>query len=166
MRPLSCLFRNLICFSNRQFLNAIFRSCKKHTNPTKPLKIQAKECFRTNIKRKRASDDDKKNINRLMSEELLSNDRRVEKHLTPPGFEQLTSRSITRCTDYSSARPLFLLCCNRLYTSNKLARAIEITQKWRTKALKKSLEKSKNVLEENRKMVERKICIKRQTRLQ
>ena len=28
-----------------------------------------------------------RNINRLMSEELLSNDRRVEKLLTPPAFE-------------------------------------------------------------------------------
>ena len=35
-------------------------------------------------------------INRLMSEELLSNDRWVEKYLTPPEFEQLTSQSITR----------------------------------------------------------------------
>ena len=33
-----------------------------------------------------------------MSEELLSNDKRVEKHLTPPGFEPLTSRFITICT--------------------------------------------------------------------
>ena len=44
--------------------------------------------------------------NRLMSEELLLNDKRVEKHLTPPRFESLTSRSITICTDHSAIRPL------------------------------------------------------------
>ena len=49
-----------------------------------------------------------------MSEELLSNDRRVEKNLTPPGFD---SRSITNCTALSA---------NKLYIG---VRAIEITQK-------------------------------------
>ena len=37
-----------------------------------------------------------------MSEELLSNDRRVEKYLTPPGLEPLSSRFIAICTaDYA-----------------------------------------------------------------
>ena len=60
-----------------------------------------------------------------MSEELLSNDRRLQKHLTPPGFETMTSRFITICTTDCA------------------------------------LENSKNVLEEKRKIVERKICIKK-----
>ena len=40
-------------------------------------------------------------------------------------------------------------------------RAIEITQKMKNESVKKSLEKSKNVLEEKRKMVKQKICIKK-----
>ena len=40
---------------------------------------------------------------RRMSEELLSNDRRVEKHLTTTGFEPLPSRSFNS----SSIRPHF-----------------------------------------------------------
>ena len=38
--------------------------------------------------------------------------------------------------------------------------------KMKNESVKKSLEKSKNVLEEKRKTVKRKICIKRHTRLQ
>ena len=49
-------------------------------------------------------------INRIMSEELLSPDRRVEKNLTPPGFELLISRFITICTTDSAISPCFLLC--------------------------------------------------------
>ena len=97
-----------------------------------------------------------------MSEELLSNERLVEKHFTRPGFEPHTSQSITRCTDHSAIRPLFMLYCNRLYNSNKLyfgVRATEISQ-MQNESLKKSLEKSKNVLEK-RKMAKRKICIKK-----
>ena len=60
------------------------------------------------------------NINRLMSAELLSKDRRVEKHLTPQGFEPTTSHSITRCTAHSAIKPLYLFCCNRFYISKKL----------------------------------------------
>ena len=53
-----------------------------------------------------------------MSEELLSNDRRVEKHLTPPGFEPLTTLFITICTADCAIWLLLLLWCNRLYISN------------------------------------------------
>ena len=83
-----------------------------------------------------------KNINRLMSEELLSNNRRLEKHFTPVGFEPLTSRSITKCTAHSAIRPSLLLYCNRLYISNNRyfgVRSIEITRQWRTKAWKSQL---------------------------
>ena len=38
---------------------------------------------------------------------MLSNNRRVDKHLTPPGFKPLTSRSITKCTDNSAIGPCF-----------------------------------------------------------
>ena len=54
-----------------------------------------------------------------MSEELHSNERWVEKHFTPLGFELLTSLFITINTAGSAIWPLFLLCCNRLYISNK-----------------------------------------------
>ena len=64
------------------------------------------------------------NINRLMSEEMLSNDRWVEKHLTPAGFEPLTSQL-------------------------------------KNESVKKSLEKSNNVLLEKHKMVKQKNCIKK-----
>ena len=46
-----------------------------------------------------------KNIDRLMSEELLSDDRRVQKHLTAPGFEPLTSRPTARYTYHLAIRP-------------------------------------------------------------
>ena len=49
-----------------------------------------------------------KNRNRQMSEELISNDRRVEKELTPLGFEPLISPSITRCTDYCRYQALVI----------------------------------------------------------
>ena len=94
-----------------------------------------------------------------MSEELLSNYRRVQKHLTPPGLEQLTSRSITRCTTHSSVKPCFFLCCNRLYFSNKLYFGDH--SKMKNESVKKSHEKSKNVLEEKRRMVKQKVCIKK-----
>ena len=103
---------------------------------------------------------DQTNINRLVSEELLSNDRRVEKHLTPPGFVPLTSRFITICTSYCAILPLFLLCYNRLYISNNLY--FGVRAKMKNESVKKLLEKSKTVLEEKRKMVKRKICIKNQ----
>ena len=101
-----------------------------------------------------------KNINRLMSEELLSNDRRVETYFTTPGFAPLTSRSLTRSCAYSAIRPFFLLWCNRFYISNNLyfgVRTIEITQKWRTKSWKSYL-RSQRMLEKRKK--NQKICIK------
>ena len=79
------------------------------------------------------------NINRQMSEELLSHDRRVENHLTTPGFEPLTFQSLAKSTVPSAISPFLLLCGNRFYFSNKLyfgVRTIEIIQKWRTKAWK------------------------------
>ena len=71
-----------------------------------------------------------------MSEELLSKEA-GRKKLTPPGFAPLTSRSLTT-----------------------------IDSKMKSESVKKSLEKSKNVLEEKRQMVKQKICIKTPTRLQ
>ena len=54
-----------------------------------------------------------------MPEELLSIDRRVEKHLTPPGFEPLTSRFIAIYTTNCAIRPLKFLLCDQVYISNK-----------------------------------------------
>ena len=95
-----------------------------------------------------------------MSEELLSNDRREEKHLTPPGFEQLTSRFITICTTDYANWPLFLLYCSQLYISNTLYFGVSNRDhsKMKNKSVKKSLEMTKNVLEKKRKKVKRKIC--------
>ena len=56
-----------------------------------------------------------KNINQLMSEELLSNDRRVEKHLTPQGFEPLTYRFITICTTDCALALIFAVLQQTLY---------------------------------------------------
>ena len=72
--------------------------------------------------------DSGSNINRLMLEELLSHDRRVEKHLIPPRFEPLPSRSITKCTNALRSES------NRDHS------------KMKNESMKKSLEKSKNVL--------------------
>ena len=49
-----------------------------------------------------------------MSEELLSNDRRMKNNLPPPGIEPLTSWTINTLTEHSATRTLSLLCCNRL----------------------------------------------------
>ena len=97
-----------------------------------------------------------------MSEELLSNDRRVQKDLTLPGFEPMTSRLITICNTDCVICPSFLLCCNRLYISNKLYFGVSNRDhsKMTNESVKRSLEKSKNVLEEKSKMVKPKICIK------
>ena len=59
------------------------------------------------------------NISRLMSEELFLNDKRVEKHLNPPGFEPLTSLFITICTADCAISPLLLLCCNQVYIKDQ-----------------------------------------------
>ena len=75
-----------------------------------------------------------KKINRIMSEELLLNDRRgnsgavaqlnislsVQKQLTTLGFEPWISRSLTRNTPHSAISPCILLCCDQIYFSNKL----------------------------------------------
>ena len=103
------------------------------------------------------------NINRLRSEEMLSNDSRVE-HLTPPGFEPLTYAHHNHMLSALCYFPIILLSCNRLYISNKLyfgVRAIDITQKSKNESVKKSLKKSKYVLEEKRNKVKRKNCIKK-----
>ena len=71
------------------------------------------------------------NINLLMSEELLLNDRRVEKIFNPPGIEPLTSRSITRCTDHSGYQDLSVDMLKQFYISHKLycgVGAKEVTQ--------------------------------------
>ena len=46
-----------------------------------------------------------KNINRIISEELLSNKGRVEFFLIIPGFEPLTSRSLANCTAHLVIKP-------------------------------------------------------------
>ena len=45
--------------------------------------------------------------NRLILEELLSDERRVEKHLTPPGFEPLTWIQTHRQLEKHLATPGF-----------------------------------------------------------
>ena len=72
-----------------------------------------------------------------MSEELL--------------FEPLTSRFATMCTTDCAIWPFLLLCCNQLYNSNK-NESNRDQSKMKKESVKKSLEKSKNVLEEKRKM--------------
>ena len=97
-----------------------------------------------------------------MPEQLLSNARRVEKHLTTPGFELLTSQSINKITAHSAIKPLLLLCCNQFYISNKLyCESNRDLSKTKNERVKKTLEKSKNVLEDKRKTVKQKNCIQK-----
>ena len=95
-----------------------------------------------------------------MSEELLSNDRRLEKHLTPPGFESVPSPFIIKCTTDFAIWRLILLCCNLIYIRNK-SESKRDHSKMKNESVKKSLEKSKKVLEEERKTVQRKVCLKK-----
>ena len=74
--------------------------------------------------------------------------RRVEKNLTPTGFEPLTSQSLTTSTNHSATRPC-LLCCKRFY-SNKLYFGSESNRdhsKMKSESLKTSLEKSNKFTE-------------------
>ena len=54
-----------------------------------------------------------------------------------------------------------LLCCNRFYISKTLLRSNRDHSKMTNERVKKSVEKSKNVLEEKRKIVTKKICIQK-----
>ena len=83
------------------------------------------------------------------------------KHLTPPGFEPLTSRFITICTTNCPISPIIVLFCNQVYISDK-SESYRDHSKMKNKSVKKSFEKSQNVLEEKRTIVEQKICIKNQ----
>ena len=96
----------------------------------------------------------KQNINRLMSEELLSNDRRVEKFWPlrdskywPPDPKPHALTTRHTCTDHS-------------------VRAIEITQKWRTKAWKSHLRSQRMFQKKSAKCSSEKFALKRPTRLQ
>ena len=87
-----------------------------------------------------------------MSEELLSNDRGAEKHLTTPGFDPLTSRSLTTSTAYLAIRPLSFPCCNRFHINNKLYFGVSDRDhsKIQNESVKKSLERSKNIQEKRK----------------
>ena len=105
----------------------------------------------------------KPNISRLMSEEMLSNDRREQNYLTTPGFEPLTYRSPSKYTDHMAIRPFLSICYNRFYISNKLyfgVSATEITQTWRTKAWKSHL-RCQRMFSKSTKTVKRKIRIQK-----
>ena len=113
-----------------------------------------------------------------MSEELLLNDRRGNliqgleprliflygcKTFPPLGFQPLTARSSPTLTIHCATNHLPLLCCSRFYISNKLYFGAIDHSKMKSESVKKSLEKSKNVLEEKRKIVQQKNCIQKDT---
>ena len=85
------------------------------------------------------------------------------KTLSPTGFEPLTSRSIANHCAMSHL--ISHTATDYIFISNKLY--FEETNRHHSKmkdeSVKKSLEKSNNVLEEKRKIVKRKICIQRHT---
>ena len=83
------------------------------------------------------------------------------KNFSPPGFEPLASLYITIYTTNCAIWPLIFLLCNQVYISNKSENNTD-HPKMKNERVEKSLEKSKNVLEEKRKMVKQKICIKNQ----
>ena len=91
------------------------------------------------------------NINQLMSDELLSNNRLVEKHSTPPAFEPLTSRSINSCTVHSAIRPLlfhyFYFAAIEFILATKFSENDRDHSKMKNESVKNSREKSNNVLE-------------------
>ena len=93
------------------------KSIKRYTRSfKKPYHINFSQNFREHLRyqnRLTTESNFLNKTNRLMSEELLSNNRRVEKHLTTPGFEQLTSRSLTRSTAHSAIGLYLFLCYNR-----------------------------------------------------
>ena len=88
-----------------------------------------------------------------MSEELLPNDRRVQKHLTPTGIRTI-DLPLYNHVHYRLCYLTITIAATNFLSATRV-RAIEITQKWRTKAWK-SREKSKNVLEEKRNMPSKK----------
>ena len=86
----------------------------------------------------------------------------MQKKLTTLGFDPCTSRSLTRSTPNSAISPLFLLCWSRFFISNMLYSRVK---KWdstenQNKSLEKSLQNSRNVLQEMRKNGQAKICMK------
>ena len=96
-----------------------------------------------------------------MSEELLLNDRRVEKI-----HNSLWSRSITRCTDQSGYQDLSVDMLKGFQISNKLyfgVRAIEITQneEWKREKVTWEIKELSR-----RKLSSKKFAKKRPTRLQ
>ena len=95
-----------------------------------------------------------------MSEESLSNDRRVQKYLTPPGFEPFPSHLKSICTCNCAFCPLNLKFCNQAYVSNQSENNRD-NSKMKNESVKKSLENSNNVLKETRKIVRQKKCIKK-----
>ena len=100
-----------------------------------------------------------------MSEELLSNDRRVKKYLTQTGFEPFPSRLKTICTTNCAFCPLRLHFCNQAYASNQ-SESKRDHSKMMNESVKKSPEQSNNDLEETHKIVRQKNRIKkRPTRL-
>ena len=85
----------------------------------------------------------------------------MQNTLSPPVFEPLTSQSTFTRTNHCTTIHLVLSCCNRFYISSNLyLGALERHSKMINESVKKSLEKSKNVLAEKRKIVKQKNCIK------
>ena len=84
----------------------------------------------------------KKNINQLMSEELLSNDRRVEKKIGPTGHQTISLSIHNQTLCPLGYETLTIDMPKQFYISNMIyfgVRAIEITQKWRAKEWKRHL---------------------------
>ena len=98
-----------------------------------------------------------------MSEELLSNDRRVEKHLTPPVFEQLTSLFITICTADCDLAITVAMLQQTLYQQQASLRSESIRDhsKMKNESVKKSSENSKIFQKKNAKWSSNKIAQKK-----
>ena len=77
-----------------------------------------------------------------MSEELQSNDRRVEKKFGPTGLRTIDLWIHNQTLWPLGYETLTIDMLKRFYISNKIyfgVRAIDITQKWRAKAWKRHL---------------------------
>ena len=116
------------------------------------------------------------NINRITSEKFLSIDCRgvnfslwVQKHQTTEGFESRPPESSSFTSTEALTTRLSGTChrtSNRFSLNNKLyfgVRATEITKKIKKKCKKKSLEKSKIILEKQRKNSQAKNLHKKDT---
>ena len=85
------------------------------------------------------------------------------KKIPPPGFEPLIARSTTNRANQSCESLNSAMLKSFLYWKQALLRSNRDHSKMKNESVKKLLEKSKNVLDEKRKIVKQKTCIKRHT---